>query len=33
MAIRAINRKIHQDPRVAISLVPVADGLTLAVKL
>ena len=32
-AIRAINRKIHADPRVEISLVPIADGLTLARKL
>lgn len=33
VAIRALNRKIHQDPRVAMSLIPVADGLTLALKL
>jgi predicted O-methyltransferase YrrM len=32
-AIRAFNRKIHGDPRVEISLVPIADGLTLARKL
>jgi len=32
-AIRAFNRKIHSDPRVEISLVPIADGLTLARKL
>lgn len=31
-AIRAINEKIHQDPRVIMSLLPVADGLTLALK-
>ncbi len=31
-AIRALNEKIHQDPRVTISLIPVADGLTLALK-
>jgi len=31
-AIRAINEKIHKDPRVEISLVPIADGLTLARK-
>ncbi|MGI0485356.1 class I SAM-dependent methyltransferase [Pantanalinema rosaneae CENA516] len=30
--IRALNQKIHQDPRVTISLVPIADGLTLALK-
>jgi len=31
-AIRALNEKIHSDPRVTISLLPVADGLTLALK-
>ncbi len=31
-AIRALNLKIHADPRVDISLLPVADGLTLALK-
>ncbi len=31
-AIRALNRKIHTDKRVEISLLPVADGLTLAMK-
>ena len=29
-AIRALNEKIAADPRVAISLVPIGDGLTLA---
>jgi predicted O-methyltransferase YrrM len=32
-SIRAFNRKIHGDSRVEISLVPIADGLTLARKL
>ena len=32
-AIRFLNEKIHADPRVEISLVPIADGLTLARKL
>jgi predicted O-methyltransferase YrrM len=32
-AIRVLNRKIHADPRVEISLVPIADGLTLARKI
>ena len=32
LAIRALNRKLHGDERVAISLVPIADGLTLALK-
>jgi predicted O-methyltransferase YrrM len=31
-AIRAINEKLHHDERVTISLVPIADGLTLALK-
>ena len=31
-AIRKFNRALLQDRRVAISLVPVADGLTLALK-
>jgi predicted O-methyltransferase YrrM len=30
--IRALNAKLHQDERVDISLVPIADGLTLARK-
>ena len=29
-ALRALSRKIHADSRVAISLVPFSDGLTLA---
>jgi len=31
-AIRALNRKLKDDPRVTLSLVPIADGLTLAIK-
>ncbi|NEP37682.1 MULTISPECIES: class I SAM-dependent methyltransferase [unclassified Moorena] len=31
-SIRALNQKIQQDQRVTISLVPIADGLTLALK-
>ena len=31
-AIRALNEKIHADPRVSLSLVPIGDGLTLARK-
>ncbi|MDB9476317.1 class I SAM-dependent methyltransferase [Dolichospermum circinale] len=30
--IRGFNRKLHQDSRITISLVPIADGLTLAIK-
>jgi len=32
-AIRALNEKIHADPRVEISLVPIADGLGLVRKI
>ena len=31
-ALRALNRKLHRDRRVDISLVPIGDGLTLARK-
>ena len=31
-AIRAFNRMVHDDERVSASLLPVGDGLTLAVK-
>jgi caffeoyl-CoA O-methyltransferase len=31
-ALRALNEKIHADERVDVSLVPIADGLTLAMK-
>jgi len=30
--IRAFNEKLHRDERVTLSLVPIADGLTLALK-
>ena len=31
-AIRAFNKKLHADPRVSLSLVPIGDGLTLVRK-
>jgi predicted O-methyltransferase YrrM len=31
-AIRQLNEKLHADERVTLSLVPIADGLTLALK-
>lgn len=30
--IRQLNEKLHQDQRVFLSLVPIGDGLTLAIK-
>ena len=30
--IRALNQKLHNDQRINLSLVPIADGLTLAIK-
>jgi predicted O-methyltransferase YrrM len=32
-ALRALNQKLHQDARINLSMVPIADGLTLALKL
>jgi predicted O-methyltransferase YrrM len=32
-AVRALNRKIVDDKRVSMTMIPVADGLTLARKL
>jgi len=32
VAIREFNQKLHQDDRVFLSLVPIGDGLTLALK-
>lgn len=33
VAIRAINQKVHADSRVDATLVPISDGLTLALRL
>ncbi len=30
--IRSLNQKIHEDERVTMCVVPIADGLTLAIK-
>ena len=32
LALRALNRKIHRDERVALSMLPVGDGVTVALK-
>jgi predicted O-methyltransferase YrrM len=32
-AIRAFNRRLHEDFRIALSLAPIGDGLSLALKL
>jgi caffeoyl-CoA O-methyltransferase len=33
IAVRAFNEHLSNDQRVALSLVPISDGLTLALKL
>jgi caffeoyl-CoA O-methyltransferase len=33
LAMRAFNERLHTDSRVAVSMIPIGDGLTLACKL
>ena len=32
VALRALNEKLHHDERVVVSLIPVGDGMSLAIK-
>ena len=32
LAIRAFNRKVHEDDRVSLSMLPIGDGMTLVRK-
>jgi predicted O-methyltransferase YrrM len=32
VALRAFNRKLHADSRIALSMIPLGDGFTLALK-
>jgi predicted O-methyltransferase YrrM len=31
-SLRALNAKLHADPRISLALVPIGDGLTIALK-
>jgi predicted O-methyltransferase YrrM len=33
VAIRALNKKIHADQRVEATMIPIGDGMTVAMKL
>jgi caffeoyl-CoA O-methyltransferase len=32
VAIRELNKKLHTDERVTLCMLPIADGMTLALK-
>ncbi len=32
-SIRALNKKLHQDPRIHLTMVPIGDGVTLLQKI
>ena len=32
LALRALNQTLHQDERIELGVLPIADGLTLALK-
>lgn len=32
VALRSLNQSLHQDQRIELSMLPIADGLTLDLK-